>query len=121
MEKYGINQGTLLSRVQTGCKGEDLIRPVNAMAVGNNKSCKYFIEYQGKRLTVSEAAKIAGISSQSMRERYKSGKRGADLFKESWYSKKKRGAADAVRKKTLENNIEAGVEASPENVSIEMG
>lgn len=88
VEQYQVNEVTILSRIKAGYTNLDLIRAANTAPKEKNKKCKYFVEYNGRKITVSEAANIAGISYNSMLDRVKRGYCGEQLLKPSWYEKK---------------------------------
>ena len=88
-ERYNLNEVTIQSRLKNGDTDEDLIRPAYASPKNNNHRCKFFIDYNGEQLTISQAAQIAKVSYNSMLDRYKKGLRGKDVFKKSWYERKK--------------------------------
>lgn len=87
-EHYNLNPVTVQSRIKKGDAGLDLIRPPYTHPKKNNAKCKYFIMYKGEQITLSEAAKIAHVSYNTMVSRYKKGLKGEDLFKTSWYERK---------------------------------
>ena len=45
-----------------------------------NRSTTVFVDYKGESVSLSEAARRCGVSRSTMRDRYMSGLRGADLF-----------------------------------------
>lgn len=88
VEQYGVNSVTILSRLKAGCRDLDLVRPANSSPKNNNRKCRYFVEYEGQMVPLSEAAKIAHVSYASMLERFKKGYTGEKLYRKSWYEKK---------------------------------
>lgn len=88
VEKYKISEVTILSRIKAGDAGLDLVRAAYSASENNNKKCKYFVEYNGRTIPLSEAAQIAHISYSAMLGRFKRGYTGDALFRKSWYEKK---------------------------------
>lgn len=78
-EQYGLSLQTIHTRVRSGDIGEDLIRPVTTTKTPVRNGTQIF--YQGKSMTLAEAAKLSGINYGTLLSRYQKGERGDSLFR----------------------------------------
>lgn len=108
-ERYRVNPITIISRIEAGDTGLDLVRPRHSTPHNQNKKCRYFVEYNGQKLTLAEAAKIAHVSYNTMRQRFQKGGSIEDLFRQSWYERKKNNEKSEG---TMENGFTTGTETT---------
>ena len=74
-------KGYTLDRIDNNgdyCPGN--VRWADKKTQGRNKRNNILVEYDGVEMCLKDAAKLSGINYDTLRSRYKHGKRGADLF-----------------------------------------
>lgn len=76
-QKVGLGEGTLRLRYSQGLRGEELIAPIRK----SGRRSTLTVEYRGKSWSYYDLSKKTGISTDTLRLRYKRGLRGEDLIK----------------------------------------
>lgn len=67
----------LMTRYARGDRNKHLFRPIEI----EGKNTKYWVEYDGQKVSLSRASKLSGIPKTTLFRRYNKGLRGSKLFK----------------------------------------
>lgn len=92
-ELTGVKASTLRARIRAGYPDEYLWYkgnvPKSALSEIVREKCIRNVEYNNVSITLYEASIQSGIGYSTLKRRYDSGKRGAELFKKPSYTNKK--------------------------------
>lgn len=72
-----VEYKALMTRYARGDRNKHLFRPIEI----EGKNTKYWVEYDGQKVSLSRASKLSGIPKTTLFRRYNKGLRGSKLFK----------------------------------------